>query len=201
MYMEILGMPLYGDEWGAMILKLAVNILFTTILVRYLYYPSTQNKNYLFSYFMISVVVFFLCFTLRQLELDMGMALGMFAIFAIIRYRTDAIPVKEMTYLFMIIGIAVINGLANERLPLMEVLFANAIITLGAWFIERFWLSERLMTKLITYEEIANITPTNRQLLIADLEKRTGLDIQRVEVGDINFLRDTAEITIYFKPN
>jgi len=198
--MEDIGGTILGGDWEMMIFKLLINVLFCGILVRLLYYPGARNKNFSFSYVMISVVVFFLCFALRKLELDMGMALGMFAIFAIIRYRTDPIPVKEMTYLFMVIGIAVINGLANENMALGEIIFANVCITVAAALLEKLWIKKRLATKLIIYENIQNIVPDRKQELIDDIQVRTGLDVQRIEIGDVDFLKDTAMITVFYNP-
>lgn len=147
---------------------------------------------------MISFIVFFLCFTLKKFELDIGMALGLFAIFGIIRYRTDAIDIKEMTYLFVVIGVSVMNSLANKKMSYSEILLANTVVVISIAIIEKFWHLKHEVTKEIVYENIENIKPENYELLKTDLEDRTGLSINNVSIGNVDFLRDTAVLTIYY---
>jgi hypothetical protein len=147
---------------------------------------------------MISFIVFFLCFTLKKYELDIGMALGLFAIFGIIRYRTDPINIKEMTYLFVVIGISVMNSLANKKMSYAEIIFANTVVVISIAILEKFWHLKRQITKEIVYENIENIKPENYNLLKADLEKRTGLVINSIKIGNVDFLRDTAKLTILY---
>lgn len=196
--MEFLEIPFFDNDFNKMMFRFLINIFFLTVIIRFLYYPKTRNKEYLFTYYMIGLVVFFICFTLKKYELDIGMALGLFAIFGIIRYRTDAIAIKEMTYLFVVIGISVINALANKKMSYAEILGANFLVIFTIAIIERFWLLKNEVSKEIVYEKIENITPENRQLLKEDLEKRTGLTINRIKIGDIDFLKDSATLTIYY---
>jgi hypothetical protein len=147
---------------------------------------------------MIGIIVFFLCFTLKKYELDIGMALGLFAIFGIIRYRTDPIPIKEMTYLFVVIGVSVVNSLANQKMSYAEILSANVVIVLTLFIIERVWFTRNVSVKIINYEKIENIRPENAAALRADLEERTGLKIENINVGDVDFLRDSAKITVTY---
>jgi hypothetical protein len=167
-------------------------------IVRYLYYPATKNKDYLFTYLLISVTVFFLCFLLENVKLELGFALGLFAIFGIIRYRTDPIPIKEMTYLFIIIGISVMNALVNKKISHAEVVFTNLIFIALTYGLEKIWLLKHESRKNITFEKIELILPEKRQELLEDLKLRTGLNITRVEVKSIDFLRDTAQLRIFF---
>jgi hypothetical protein len=134
--MEIFGIPLFDDDVYKLLFRFGLNIFFLTIIIRFLYYKKTQNKEYFFTYYLISVIVFFICFTLKKLELDLGMALGLFAIFGIIRYRTNTVSIKEMTYLFVVIGVSVINALANKKLSYSELLLTNIIIVLTLYFTE-----------------------------------------------------------------
>jgi putative effector of murein hydrolase LrgA (UPF0299 family) len=150
---------------------------------------------------MIGIIVFFLCFTLKKYELDIGMALGLFAIFGIIRYRTNAIDIKEMTYLFVVIGVAVINSLANQKMSYAEIIGSNLIIVLALFVIERLWLVKHVSIKTIQYEIIENIKPQHYETLKKDLETRTGLVIKEIEVGNIDFLKDSAEIKITYLSN
>jgi len=147
---------------------------------------------------MIGIIVFFLCFTLKKYELDIGMALGLFAIFGIIRYRTHPIPIKEMTYLFVVIGVSVVNSLANQKMSYAEILSANIVIVVTLFIIERVWFTRNVSVKIINYEKIENIKPENAAALRADLEERTGLKIENITVGDVDFLRDSAKITITY---
>jgi hypothetical protein len=179
-------------------MRLGINLFFLTILIRVLYYTKTRRKDYLFTYYLIGTITFFLCFGLMQMDIDTGMGLGLFAIFGIIRYRTDAIEIKEMTYLFMIIGISVVNALASNELSISEVAVINVTIVLLTYILENVWLMKHETRKTINYERIDLIKPEKHDLLKADLEKRTGLTINRVEVGKIDFLNDTAMVRIYY---
>jgi len=196
---EFLGAPLFdAKDFWKLIVKTVFNLTVITIIVRYIYYPITKNKDYLFTYFLISLTVFLLCILLDNVKLQLGFALGLFAIFGIIRYRTDPIPIKEMTYLFLVIGISVVNALSNKKITHAELLFANSIIIFVAYGLERLWLLKHETRKNITYEKIELIVPEKRKELLEDLRKRTGIDIIRVEVRRIDFLRDTANIRIFY---
>lgn len=181
-----------------LVIRFGFNLIVTLILVRMLYYKASRRKDYLFTYMMFSTVIFLLCFLLESVKLELGFALGLFAIFGIIRYRTTTIPIKEMTYLFVIIGVSVINALANKKISYSELLFTNVAIVAIVWGFERIWLLKHESTKMILYEKIDLIKPEKYSLLLQDLNERTGLDINRIEVGKINFMRDTAEIKIYY---
>ena len=188
----------FSTDFYALLIRLGINLFFLTILIRFLYYAKTKRKDYLFTYFLIGIITFFLCFGLMQMDIDTGMGLGLFAIFGIIRYRTDAIEIKEMTYLFMVIGISVVNALASNELSISEVTVINVTVLLVTFILENHWLMKHETRKTINYERIDLIKPDQRDLLKADLEKRTGLVINRVEVGKIDFLNDTAQVRIYY---
>jgi hypothetical protein len=131
-------------------------------------------------------------------DLSVGVALGLFALFGILRFRTAQIPIKEMTYLFLVIGLSVINALVTKKISYAEILFINVIVLIAAWFGERFWFSSKMSRKSVTYEKIDLIRPEKREELLADLRERTGLDITRVEIGKIDFLRDVVQIRIFY---
>ncbi|MAR99132.1 MAG: DUF4956 domain-containing protein [Flavobacteriales bacterium] len=181
-----------------LLVRSAFNFLIVGYIVRYLYYPVTKNKDYLFTYLLISVTVFFLCFLLENVKLELGFALGLFAIFGIIRYRTDAIPIKEMTYLFIVIGISVMNALVNKKISHAEVLFTNLIFIAITYGLEKIWLIKHESRKNITFEKIELILPERKEELLADLKERTGLNITRVEIRNVDFLRDTAHLRIFY---
>ncbi len=197
--MEFLGIPVFDSEdFWELIVKTFFNLLVITIIIRYIYYPATKNKDYLFTYFLISLTVFLLCVLLDSVKLQLGFALGLFAIFGIIRYRTDPIPIKEMTYLFLVIGISVVNALSNKKISHAELVFANFMIVFITYGMERLWLLRHESRKNITYEKIELIMPDRREELLADLKKRTGINVIRVEVRRIDFLRDTANLRIFY---
>ena len=197
--MEFLGIPVFDSEdFWELIVKTFFNLLVITIIIRYIYYPATKNKDYLFTYFIISLTVFLLCVLLDSVKLQLGFALGLFAIFGIIRYRTDPIPIKEMTYLFLVIGISVVNALSNKKISHAELVFANFMIVFITYGMERLWLLRHESRKNITYEKIELIKPDRREELLADIKKRTGINVIRVEVRRIDFLRDTANLRIFY---
>jgi len=198
---QIFGTDLFNKDFYELLFRMIFNLLIVSYIVRYLYFNSTKNKDYLFTYLMISLTVFLLCFLLENVKLQLGFALGLFAIFGIIRYRTDPIPIKEMTYLFIVIGISIMNALANKKISYFELLFANLSILTLTYVLERIWLLKRESRKNITYEKIELIVPEKRKELIADLVNRTGLDINRVEIRRIDFLNDTAQIRIFYFEN
>ena len=197
--MELLGIPLFDDDFYKMIIRFLLNLFFLTAVVKYIYYKRSQKKEYLFTFYLIGIVVFFLCFTLKKYELDLGMALGLFAIFGILRYRTMPLEVREMTYLFVVIGIAVMNGLSNKKMSYAEIIAANSIIVMALYILERYWARTEVFSKEVLYETIENIRPENHDKLKEDLEKRLGVTIIRFEIGNVNFLRDVAKITVHYK--
>ena len=196
---EFLGTPLFdAEDFWKMIVKTVFNLIIITVIVRYIYYPVTKNKDYLFTYFLISLTVFLLCILLDSVKLQLGFALGLFAIFGIIRYRTDPIPIKEMTYLFLVIGISVVNALSNKKISHAELIFANFLIVFITYGMERLWLLKHQSRKNITYEKIELIVPDRREELLADLKERLGIDVIRVEIRRIDFLKDTANLRIFY---
>ena len=197
--MELFGIDLYDSkDLVKLLFKFSIDLLFLFIIVRVIYYRIKEEKDYVFTFFMFNILTFFICFLLRKVPMEMGFALGLFAVFGILRYRTEAIPIRQMTYLFIVIGLSMINSLANKSISWLEILLANAIITIITYLIDRVWFSTIELTKTILYEKIELIKPENEQELIEDLKQRTGLQIVAVKVDKVDFLRDTAQITIYF---
>jgi hypothetical protein len=147
---------------------------------------------------MIGMITFFLCFGLKKLDIDTGMGLGLFAIFGILRYRTESIEIKEMTYLFLVIGISVMNALASNKISLAEMAVMNLVLLAITYGLEKLWLLKHETRKIIQYERIDLIKPELYAEMHADVEKRTGLKINRIEVGKIDFMRDTAQLRIFY---
>lgn len=187
------------SKFYELLLRFSFNMVVIMILVRWLYYSSTKRKDYLFSYILISTIVFLLCYLLTNVELQIGFALGLFAIFGILRYRTFQIPIREMTYLFLVIGVSVINALANQKVSVAEVIFTNLAIIAITFGFEKIWLLRHESAKTIVYEKIDLIKPENYQKLIDDLQNRTGISkINRVEIGKIDFMKDSCRLIIYY---
>ena len=186
------------DDVFKLLVRFGYNFFFTLILVRYIYYPLSKRKDYLFTYILISSTIFILCFSLSNVKLELGFALGLFAVFGIIRYRTDAMPIKEMTYLLIVIGVSVVNALANKKISHAELLLSNVIILVITFALEKLFLLKHEAFKEILYEKIELIRPDKDKELIEDLQLRTGLKISRIEVGRIDFLKDTALLKIFY---
>jgi hypothetical protein len=196
---RFLDIPIFDAAgFSHLIIRFLFNLIITLLVVRYIYYPLSKRKDYLFTYVLMSITIFFLCTLLENVKLELGFALGLFAIFGIIRYRTDSIPIKEMTYLFVVIGIAVINALANKKVTHVELLLSNLGIVAATFALERLFLLKHETQKSIIYERIDLIVPDRYEELVADLKVRTGLNINRVEIGRIDFLRDVAWLMIYY---
>lgn len=197
--MELFGIKLISESnFYELVLRLGFNTIIIVILIGILYYSRTKRKEYVFTYNIFSFVVFLLCYMLNNVKLELGFALGLFAIFGVIRYRTTQIEIKEMTYLFLVIGISVVNALANEKVSYAELIFTNLSLLTVTFLMERVFFKRHETCKQIDYEKIELIKPQHRQLLIDDLEERTGLKINRVEVGKISFIRDSARLFVYY---
>ena len=197
--MELYGIDFFDlEDFSKLLFKFGINFIFLIIIVRLIYYRVKDDKDYVFTYIMFNILTFFICFLLRKVPMQMGFALGLFAVFGILRYRTEAIPIRQMTYLFIVIGISMINALSNKSISIFEVLFTNGLITLITYLIDRLWFQTIEEKKSIIYEKIDLIKLENKQELIKDLKERTGLPIHEVKVDKIDFLKDTAAITIYY---
>jgi len=197
---RFLGIKLINpDDFFELIFRFSFNLLIIYILVRHIYFPIARRKEYYFNYMLIGVILFLMTYMLINVkDLSVGVALGLFALFGILRFRTAQIPIKEMTYLFLVIGLSVVNALVTKKISYAEIFFINLIVLAAAWYGERFWFSSRLSRKTITYDKIELIKPEHREELMADLKERTGLDITRIEIGKIDLLRDVAQIRIFY---
>lgn len=193
-----LGISFMDDDFYKLLFRFVFNFIIITIIIRYIYYKKTPRRNYVFTYYMISIISFVIVFALKKLDIDTGMGLGLFAIFGIIRYRTNPLRVREMTYLFITIGLSVVNGLSGRQVSYSELLFINFAVVLIVYLLDTKLLVNLESSKTVIYEKINNIKPENYALLIEDLEKRIGLKITKAEVGKVDFLKDIAEIKIYY---
>lgn len=190
-----------AEDFWQLVFRFAFNLLVTFVIVFFIYAKNSRRKDFYFSYFAIGTTIFTLCFLLESVKLELGFALGLFAIFGIIRYRTDTIPIKEMTYLFVIIGISVINALSGKKVSYIELIFVNLAIIATMWILEKILMLRQEVCLNITYEKIENIHLKNKDELLKDLEERTGVKVKRVEIQEINFMRDVAKIKIFHDIN
>ena len=189
------------EDFLQLVIRFGFHLLVTFVVVYFIYAKNSRRKDFYFSYFAISVTIFTLCFLLDNVKIELGFALGLFAIFGIIRYRTDTIPIKEMTYLFVIIAISVVNALSSKKVSFMELLFTNAAIVATMWILEKILMLRQEASLNITYERIENIHLLNKADLREDIEKRTGIKVKRIEIVEINFMRDTARIRVFHDVN
>jgi hypothetical protein len=187
-----------STELTNLVLGAGLNLLIALLIVRFIYYPGTQNKNYVFTFLAFNTVIYFVMGLLTSVTLSVGVGFGLFAIFSVLRYRTDEIPIREMTYLFVIIALPVMNSVLVSGGELSTLLLANGLIVAVLLVLEKEWGFHFEVSKKITYERIDLITPANSEALLADLRQRTGLPIKRVTVGRIDFSRDTAEIMVHY---
>ena len=188
-----------STEFMELIIRFGFNLLIAFIIVKLIYHREHTDNDFVFTYFMFNSLIFFFSYLLSNITINLGFAFGLFAVFAIMRYRTDPIPIKEMTYLFIVITIGVINALSKTEVSYEALLFTNVAIVGLTYFLETYWQKNLLVRHMVVYEKLENIKPENHDKLLADLRERTGLDIQQFEIRRINFLRDTFRIRIYCK--
>lgn len=185
------------DLWE-LLFRFFFNLLVIGFIVHFFYYRKSRRVDYYFTFIIISVSMFFLIYLLGSVKIKIGFALGVFAIFGIIRYRTEQVPIREMTYLFTITAISVINALSLQ-MSYTQMIATNLLIILSIWGLEKSRWLKHTNSKMILYDKIQLILPEKEKELIADLEMRTGLDILRVEIGHIDFSRDIAFIKVYYE--
>jgi hypothetical protein len=189
------------NHLGLLALKLIMDLFFTLIIIRFIFYPIYKERDYVFTTMMINVSVFLICILMASVKFKIGFAFGLFAVFAIIRYRTEQIAIKQMTYLFVVIIVAVLNSLSDETISYAELILANMVILLSIYILENNLLHVKEVSTLIVYEKIDLIKPENHDLLIKDLKERTGYNVTKAELVRISFLNDTARLKISYDPS
>lgn len=196
---QALATPVFNahDLWE-LLFRFFFNFVVIAIIIHFFYYKKSRRVDYYFTFIIISVSMFFLIYLLGSVKLKIGFALGIFAIFGIIRYRTEQVPIREMTYLFTITAISVINAL-SVQMSYTQMVATNLIIILVIWGLETSRWLKHTSSKMVLYDRIQLILPEKEPELIANLKKRTGLDILRIEIGHIDFSRDIAFIKVYYE--
>ena len=194
----LFGIPWFdGPSLWQMLFRFAINLVVCWLIVGLLYYRKSKRRDYYFTFMLFSITIVFLIFLMDNVKVQIGFALGLFAIFGMIRYRTETVPIREMTYRFVVVGISVINGLAMT-VSYTELIATNVLIVLAVWLFETIHRKTHLECKIIVYEKVALAHADRENELMADLKLRTGLDIKRLEVGHIDYLKDIAYVKIYY---
>jgi hypothetical protein len=176
-----------------------LNFVMAFVLIRLFYYPASKNREYFFSFLIFNVVVFFIIGLFRNVEMSVGFGFGIFALFSLLRYRTDMIPVREMSYLFIMIGLAFIHSLSGDiSMNWAELFITDALLLLTILFLEKGLKLNFERSKVIVYENVENIKQGKQSLMLEELRKRTGIYITRYRIDQIDYLRDVARITVYF---
>ena len=192
----------FSPSFSMMLVRLVINMSVVGIIIDRLYYPKSKRRDFYFTFMLISIaiffIVFFMIFVLEEMKgkTSLGIGIGLFGIFSIMRYRTDTMPVREMTYLFVIIALSLVNAI-SEGVPMIELAITNLIFLVAVWVCE--WRLKVLPSKIIQYDKMELIVPERKNELIADLERRLGLEIVQVEVGAIDFIRDMAMVKIRYR--
>ncbi len=177
-------------------IRLGINLLAVIILVRFIYFPIYRSRENVFTFFTFNLVIFLITYLLNKVEMSMGAAFGLFAVFSMLRYRTEDISIKDMTYMFLVIAMGLINAVSKGNWD--ELTLLMFIIILVTYLLESNVLIKKEVSKIVMYENIELIKPENKALLIADLEKRMGVKINQVTIGKIDFLRDAAQIHVFY---
>jgi len=184
-------------------IRFSFNIFIAFVIIKLIYHRDYKGNDFVFTYFMFNTLIFFFAYILGNLDINMAFGFGLFAVFAILRYRTDPIPIKEMTYLFIVITIGVINALSDNQVVFIELLFANVTIVLLTFLLERHWVNNLpdngLSSKTVVYNNMEMIKPENYQALIEELAQKTGLSIVSCKIGRLNFVENQVNVKLYYK--
>lgn len=183
--------------------RLIIDLLSVFVLVRLVYYPIYKHRELFFTFFIFNIIIFLICFLLNKVELSMGAAFGLFAVFSMLRYRTEDISIKDMTYLFLVIAIGLIAAVTKikDATDIYEYLFLgiiNIVIIITTYLLESNLLMRKEVVKTITYENIELVKQERHPELIEDIKNRTGINVHRISVQKIDFLRDAAQVKIYY---
>lgn len=181
-----------------LIARIALDLVCTSIIVLAAYHRVYRNRDYTFTYLLLNLVTFSLAFVLSNVPMQLGFALGLFAVFGVLRYRTEAIEVRNLTYLFVVIGIALLNALAAGPVGFAELIIVDALIVGTVWMLEASSISGREHTRRVLYDRLDLLSADRGIELLEDLRARTRLPVARYEIGDVDLLRDTADITIHY---
>ncbi|MCB9661820.1 MAG: DUF4956 domain-containing protein [Sandaracinaceae bacterium] len=185
-------------DFAKLLSRLVVDVVFTMIVVHGVYRRIYGRNEFPFTYYALNVITFTICFLLRKVPTDLGFALGLFAVFGILRYRTEQVGIRDLTYLFVVIGIAIINATANKKVSVAELGLVNVAIVGMVVVLEFAPAGKREFTRRVIYDNLELLRAADKQALHADLSARLGVHVRRVGVVHADLLRDTAELTVYY---
>ena len=188
-----------GDGVPILFGRLLIDVVFAAIVVRFVYYRIYRKRDYVFTYLLLNLVTFLLAYLLSTVRIELGFALGLFAVFGVLRYRTESIAVRDLTYLYVVIGIALLNALVGGAISTAELLVVNTTIALTVCILEVVPFSGREQSRQVLYDRVDLLGPHTSTELLHDLRQRTHLPVERYEIGNVDLLRDCADITIYYR--
>lgn len=188
-----------ADDFMKLLTRLGLNLAFASVVVLFVYYRLYRNREFVFTYYVFNIITFSLCVLLRKVPMELGFALGLFAVFGILRYRTEEIRMRDLTYMFIVIGLGILNAVTNKKISLAELVMVNTVIAGVAVVIELHPSGRHHGSTPMLYDTLELLQPGRDAELIADLTRRTGLDIVRVQLHRIDMLRDAAEITVFYR--
>lgn len=194
------GIKLYDSDFWELLFRLGLDLMVTFVIIQLIYRPSSRRENdYQFTYYVFAPLIFFVCHLFSKVDLSIGFAFGLFAVFSILRYRTTTIQVKEMTYMFVVIAVAVINALATKKVSYIELFFTNAFVVLLMYLLERFFHTSSALDCIILYEKVENLARDKHDVLIKDLEQRLDREVFKYDILEADYLRDSARLRVYYK--
>jgi hypothetical protein len=198
---EFFGTDQFMDatDFVRLLSRLTLDVGIASIVVWFIYYKLYKNREFVFTYYIFNVITFSMCVLLRKVPTELGFALGLFAVFGILRYRTEEIRMRDLTYMFIMIGFGIINGVANKKVSTSELFLVNGVIAGLTAVLELPRAAQRRGSAPMLYDNLELLKPENREQMIADLGRRTGLEVVRVQVHRFDMLRDAAEITIFYR--
>ena len=189
----------HAEDFWQLLIRFCYNLIWVSIPSYFLYFRKGGDKEYFFTFMIASIIVFQICMLLGTVSLRIGFALGLFAIFGILRYRTNPIPPREMTYLFLVIGMSVKNSLANENISMSELILTDALTVTVAFIIEKYLGGIKLQRKTIIYDRTDLIKPEKYNELLKDLSERFGINVEKADIGPVDLIRDKVQLIIYFQ--
>ena len=188
-----------GDDFLKLIGRLGIDVAVSSVVILFVYYRRYRNRDFVFTYYVFNIITFSMCVLLRKVPMELGFALGLFAVFGILRYRTEEIRMRDLTYMFIVIGLGILNAVANKKISFAELVLVDAVIVGTTIAIELHPTGRHHGSTPMLYDSLELLQPGRDAELVSDIARRTGLDVVRVQLHRIDLLRDAAEITVYYR--
>lgn len=193
------GVKIYDEDLVELMIRFAFNVLVSLVVIYFIYHKRYKKTNYTFTFFVFNVLIFFISYMMASVKLELGFAFGLFAIFSILRYRTDPVPIKEMTYLFAVISIAVINAITTEKVSYIELLTTNFMIIFVIYLVEKIWHTDSLNKMNIDLPNVEYAHTERQEELKNELIRITGLEVMKFEISSVDYAKGSMKIKIYYK--